>query len=209
MSVPNVSSGVEIGTAAENAIRATTVPMRTRFDDGTIRRWVQNDVGQKGWKQGEQPTTKLAVFANSDDVSTNNPSAPPPDLGVIRYPGPARESPREMVMQEWEGQVQEVGEWVFTARLVDLTQNSKEETEEADLPLDYLGEADRDLVVPGALFRWIIGYNWANGEKQPFTRIVMRRLPIWTEREVKSADQEAAELHDALFGNASERATSA
>ena len=97
---------------------------------------------------------------------------------------------------------------MFSARLVDLTRNSREETEEADLPMDYLGEADRDLVVPGALFRWIIGYNWASGEKQPFTRVVIRRLPIWTEREIKSADQEAAELHDALFGNASERATS-
>ena len=211
MSVPNmelVSSGVEIGAAAENAMRATTVPMRTRYDDDAIRRWVQNDMAQKGWKQGELPTTKLAVLANSDDLTTNNPSVPPPDLGVVRYPGPAHESPREVVMQEWEGQVQEVGESVFSARLVDLTRNSREETEEADLPMDYLGEADRDLVVPGALFRWIIGYNWASGEKQPFTRVVIRRLPIWTEREIKSADQEAAELHDALFGNASERATS-
>jgi len=113
-----------------------------------------------------------------------------------------------VVLQEWEGQVQEVGERVFSARLVDLTQDSKEETEETDLPIEDLGEADRGLVVPGAIFRWIIGYRWTNGEKERFTRVVIRRLPIWTEREIKSADQEAAELHNALFGNAGEWAAS-
>jgi hypothetical protein len=133
---------------------------------------------------------------------------PPPDLGVVRYPSPARESPREVVLQEWEGQVQEVGEHVFSARLVDLTGDSKEENEETDLPIEDLGEADRRLLIPGATFRWIIGYRWANGEKERFTRVVIRRLPIWTEREIKSADQEAAELHNALFGNADQRAAS-
>jgi hypothetical protein len=112
------------------------------------------------------------------------------------------------VLQEWEGQVQEVGERVFSARLVDLTRESEEETEETDLPIEYLSEADARLVIPGATFRWIVGYGWTNGEKAPFTRVVIRRLPIWTEEEIKSADQEAAELHNALFGNAGERAAS-
>jgi hypothetical protein len=110
------------------------------------------------------------------------------------------------VLQEWEGQVQEVGEHVFSARLVDLTGDSKEETEEADLPIDDLDDADRRLLIPGATFRWLIGYLWANGEKDRFSRIVIRRLPIWTQQEIKSADQEAAELHDALFGLAGRRA---
>lgn len=83
----------------------------------------------------------------------DHPTVPPSDLGVVRYPSPARELPREVVLQEWEGQVQEVGERVFSARLVDLTQDSKEETEETDLPIEDLGEADRGLVIPGAIFR--------------------------------------------------------
>jgi hypothetical protein len=127
---------------------------------------------------------------------------------VVRYPTLARDLPRERVLQEWEGQVQEVGENAFSARLVDLTRDSKEETEETDLPIEDLGEADRRLLVPGATFRWIIGYRWVDGEKERFARVVIRRLPIWTEREIKSADQEAAELHNALFGNAGSRAAS-
>jgi hypothetical protein len=134
---------------------------------------------------------------------------PPEDLGIIQYPQATRVFPPEVVLQEWEGQVQEVGERYFTARLVDLTEGSNVETEESELPLDNLVEADRALLKPGVIFRWIIGYRWEDGEKSCFTRVVIRRLPIWTEREIKSADKEAAELHHALFGNANQRATSA
>src|SRR5215475_8041195 len=121
MLVPNmepISSPVEIGAAAETVMRATTVPMRTRFDDEAIRRWVHTDEALKGWLQVERPARGLtAPPANGPDLSTRGPSVPPPDLGVVRYPSPARELPREVVLQEWQGQVQEVGEHVFSARL--------------------------------------------------------------------------------------------
>jgi|SRR5271170_2002648 len=211
MLAPNLdaaSSAIEIGATAEHAMRATNVSMRTRFDQGAIKRWIETDEALKGRRQAERPTTDLTVPANGRDFSTNAAISPPSDLGVVQYPNPERLLPREVVLQEWEGQVQEVGERVFSARLVDLTRDSKEEVEETDLPIDYLADADARLVIPGAVFRWIIGYNWANGEKAPFTRVVIRRLPIWTEAEIKSADQEAADLHNALFGNAGERAAS-
>jgi hypothetical protein len=211
MLAPNVdpaSSAFEIGAAAENRTRATTLSMRTRFNGEVIKRWVQIDEALKGSMQTERPATGPTVPVNGHAPSTTAPSVPPPDLGVVRYPSPARELPREVVLQEWEGQVQEVGKHVFSARLVDLTRGSREQTEETDLPIEDLGEADRRLLIPGAIFRWIIGYRWVNGEKERFTRVVIRRLPIWTEREIKSADQEAAELHNALFGNAGRRAAS-
>jgi hypothetical protein len=211
MLAPNMdpmSSAVEIGAPIENAMRATTLSMRTRFDDEAIRRWVQTDEALKGWMQADRPTKGLTVPVGGDNFSTRGPSMPPADLGVVRYPSSARELPREVLLQEWEGQVQEVGEYVFSARLVDLTGDSKEETEETDLPIQDLGEADRSLLIPGATFRWIIGYRWTNGDKERFSRVVIRRLPIWTEREIRSADQEAAELHSALFGNAGQRAAS-
>jgi CheY-like chemotaxis protein len=120
------------------------------------------------------------------------------DFGVVHYRSVEREVPREVKLQEWEGQVQEVGSNYFSARLVDLTAGEKEETEEAELPLDDLIESDRALVVPGAVFRWIIGYRYMYGQKERFTRVVIRRLPMWTEQEIRSADREAADLYDAL-----------
>jgi hypothetical protein len=208
--VNSVSSTVEIGPTADDTLRATARAggMRTRFNNAVIERWVQTDEAIKGWVQAERAAQTLTLPADRREVSTRSPSPPPRDLGVVQYPSPMRELPREIVLQEWEGQVQEVGEHVFSARLTDLTRGAKEETEEADLPIDDLVEADRSLLVPGAIFRWIIGYRWANGEKERFARMVIRRLPIWTEHEIKSADQEAAELHNALFRNAGWRAAS-
>src|ERR1700733_10222055 len=121
MLAPNMdpaSSAVEVGSAAENATRATTLSMRTRFDDEAIRQWIQNDETLKEWMQVERPSSEPTVPVNGRDSSTTAPSAPPPDLGVVRYPSPTRELPREVVLQEWEGQVQEVGDHVFSARLV-------------------------------------------------------------------------------------------
>ena len=141
--------------------------------------------------------------------STGPTSAEPLPTGVVRLPVSVLEPPIEIKLQEWEGQVQEVGPYFFTAHLVDLTANETEETEEAELPIDDLTESDRSLLVPGAVFRWLIGYRYIRGSKERFTRFVIRRLPVWTRDEIKSADAEAEELHNALFGNIKDRATAA
>jgi hypothetical protein len=120
---------------------------------------------------------------------------------------PVLEPPIEIKLQEWEGQVQEVGPHHFTARLVDLTANESEETEEAELPIDDLTESDRSLLVPGAVFRWIIGHRYIRGDKERFTRYVIRRLPAWSEAEIDAADREAVELHDAIFKHNEARAS--
>jgi hypothetical protein len=118
------SSAIEVG-AAEDMRRATTLSMRTRFDDDAIRRWIQIDAALKGWMQAGRLARGPTVPVNGHEPSTRALSVPPPDLGVVRYPSPARELPREVVLQEWEGQVQDVGEHVFSARLVDLTRGSR------------------------------------------------------------------------------------
>jgi hypothetical protein len=123
MLAPNIVSSAE----AENAVRTTTVSPRTRFDNEAIRRWIQTEDARMGWTQVERPATGLTAPVSGQDLSTRAPSAPPPDLGVVRYPSPERNLPREVVLQEWEGQVQEVGELVFSARLVDLTRELRKQ----------------------------------------------------------------------------------
>jgi hypothetical protein len=130
------------------------------------------------------------------------------DRAVVNLPTHLREVPREIKLQEWEGQVQEVDDAYFLARLVDLAANETEETEEVQLPLSDVTESDRALVVPGAVFRWIIGYRYIDGVKERFARVVIRRLPVWTEQEIRSADKEALELHDVLISNDGGRAAS-
>jgi hypothetical protein len=175
---------------------AVTVPgaVRTRVNDEAIKRWIASIRDQLS------EANSITAMGDQSKIDT-----PPDDLGIVRYPGPTRSGPREEVLQEWEGQVQDVGERVFSARLVDLTQGNTEETEETDLPIDDLVEGDKVLLVRGAVFRWIVGYRWEDGNKERFTRIVIRRLPIWTESEMKAADRRAAELHHALFGYGNRR----
>jgi hypothetical protein len=186
----NVSSTETATPSRSDAIPGSGI---TRFNKDVLAAWARVRKQRSPIAQDDtSPSMK------NGDLKT--------DFGIVHYQSVAREVPREVKLQEWEGQVQEVGSDYFSARLVDLTAGEREETEEAELPLDDLIESDRALLVPGAVFRWIIGYRYMYGQKDRFTRFVIRRLPMWTEQEIRSADQEADELHHALFGNHSDRA---
>jgi hypothetical protein len=165
-----------------------------------------DDLVVRGWKTRAAPVT---VEPPQKEQSTVSEIETPKDAGIVRVPPSIIEVPREVKLQEWEGQIQEVHENHFTARLVDLTTRDTEETEEVELPISDIVEGDRDLVVPGAIFRWLIAYKYGDGEKVRFTRVIIRRLPMWTDAEIKEADREAAELHDALFGNSKNRTAEA
>lgn len=179
----------------------TAIPSNSTFPGSSLTRF-NKDVLEAWARVRKQPSP-----SGQDDISPSMKNGElKKDLGVVHYRTVEREIPREVKLQEWEGQVQEVGPTYFSARLVDLTAGEKVETEEAELPLDDLIESDRALLVPGAVFRWIIGYRYMYGQKDRFTRFVIRRLPMWTEQEIRSADQEADELHHALLGNHSNRA---
>jgi hypothetical protein len=139
-----------------------------------------------------------------ETISSDADEAKPFSVGISPIPFPksqVRPAPREITLQEWEGRVVQLAGRIVIARLVDITAGEKEETEEVELPIDDVTEADQALLQPGAIFRWILGYSYASGRKERFARVVVRRLPVWTEREMQEADKEASELHDAIFGS--------
>lgn len=97
--------------------------------------------------------------------------------------------------QEWEGVVSSIDHDKFTARLTDVTGLPTTPQEEADFPLELVSEDDRDLLAPGAIFRWSIGYQrLPSGTKQLISQIVFRRLPQWTARDIARADEILATL---------------
>jgi hypothetical protein len=120
------------------------------------------------------------------------------------FPDKPRLRPREATftpLQEWEGYVVDVGKETFTARLIDLTSNDAQEEEEADFPVTDLSDSDQQMLRPGAIFRWAIGYRRTRGgTKERISRIVFRRLPAWTARELKENRRKAEELAAALQG---------
>jgi len=192
---PNNNAGVRTGPGT-GQVRVNNDVLRRRH----ARRWSSPDVDNTTF-QSTGPKPEGTGFLT---VAPEGPN----DLGVVTFPTSTRLIPREIKLQEWEGQVQEVGRTYFSARLVDLTADETDETEEVQLPLSDITESDQALLVPGAVFRWMIGYRYIDGVKERFTRVVVRRLPVWTEQEIRSADKEALELYNVLIGDAEERAAS-
>lgn len=100
-------------------------------------------------------------------------------------------------LQKWEGIVLEVKKGYFLARLIDLTHEGPDE--EAELPMEEITDQDKDLVKPGAIFYWNIGYlDRRSGQRIRASVIRFRRLPKWSRDEIKAAKREAAHLQETL-----------
>jgi hypothetical protein len=103
-----------------------------------------------------------------------------------------------LVLQKWEGTVTAVERGEFSALLRDLTDPSRAD-ERIDLPFEEVPEEDRDLIAPGAIFYWCIGYrDHADGQRERVSLIRFQRLPAWTERELAEARSAARALADRL-----------
>lgn len=102
-----------------------------------------------------------------------------------------------VALQKWEGYVTEVFEETFRAQLTPIKgQGGGQETE---ILLQEIDEKDRQLVEPGAVFYWSIGYDDRPSGRQRASRIRFRRLPAWSAREIEHANQDATRIKSLLF----------
>lgn len=103
--------------------------------------------------------------------------------------------PREKLvpLQSWEGTVLEVDGDSFVARLVDVADEHPDE--EASISTEELCDFDLELLEPGAILYWTIGYRYqVGGARERVSRIRLRRLPAWTKRQLDEARERAAAL---------------
>ena len=98
----------------------------------------------------------------------------------------AQAQSRFEVLQKWEGIVLDVLTDSFTARLIDLTRAGADE--EAEFALDEIDGGDRDLLKPGAVFYWNIGYSDSPTGRARVSIIRFRRLPLWRSGELELRD---------------------
>jgi hypothetical protein len=140
------------------------------------------------------PTAGLAA------LSTSSAEMAPDPLRVRFPPAPTRDdaAPGEFIITtvEWEGYVEEVQDERFLAMLVDKTTGRAERT---TVLFDEVSSFDLDLVEPGAVFYWSVGYRVRETrQREGISLIRFRRLPTWTARELTqlsgSASVRAAEL---------------
>lgn len=97
-----------------------------------------------------------------------------------------------VLLQKWEGIVLELSRDSFVARLTDLFGSSTEE--EAEIAFEEIDPQDRELVRPGAVFYWSIGYDDKASGRERVSLIRFRRLPTWTEEELGWVRREAEEI---------------
>lgn len=100
-------------------------------------------------------------------------------------------------LQKWEGVVLEVEGDYFRARLVDLTCPGPDE--EAEISIEELSPEDLELLEPGAVFYWNIGYhNSVNGQRTRASQIRFRRLPVWTKEDLEKAQVKATQIYESI-----------
>ena len=113
-------------------------------------------------------------------------------------------------LQKWEGTVTEVGKESFWARLTDLnnSMDTAGSTVDAGQPAEEIVEIgnedvssrdDLELIRPGAIFYWNIGYQTVNGQDSKTSLIIFRRLPKWSARKKASFQQKGEEFMKGLI----------
>ncbi|MGD0659084.1 MAG: hypothetical protein ABSD38_13545 [Syntrophorhabdales bacterium] len=137
---------------------------------------------------------------SSDFIETTDGTVSLPASGI----GPIPVRPigkvqfgRFVLLQKWEGIVLSLNGDTFKARVNDLVQKGVEE--EATIAIDELSETDRDLVEPGAIFYWSIGYHDSlAGQRTRVSLIRFRRLPGWRQKELEAAVSEVESIKTLL-----------
>jgi len=138
------------------------------------------------------PPTLRVIGASGDALSFRGASAASPRIT------------RFVIEQEFEGMVLSIAPagGAFVARLVDLTREAPEE--EAEIAFDEISPDDRSLIVPGALFSWIIGRaSETNGQVRRLSELRFRRFFRFTPEAIARAEKDAADMLELLNdGNA-------
>ncbi len=106
---------------------------------------------------------------------------------------PIKSDPNQFtVLQQWTGYVVEVGEDTFLSRLVPV--EGAGDDQEAEIYLDKIDPNDQQLVQPGAIFYWHIGYLDTPSGRYNTTSIRFRRFPAWSKRDLMEAELGVAKL---------------
>lgn len=167
-----------------------------------VHRSVALNIEKRQWVQSGQLTKidfNQVVPDSSNDESNILRKMKALDVPMSPISGPQVLAVRFQKLQEWEGYVTKVANDYFCARLIDLTSGDLVAKEEAEFPLTDVSRDDRELLVIGAIFRWLIGYQrHGRGPLQRVSQIQFRRIPAWTERDFAVANEFADDIEASI-----------
>lgn len=186
----------------------TRAEARATRPSETLETLVEEDTEARTTSVRDEPSTREPIMAHPmrSRISDPNPDGAnatiaPEKADGQRYVRPMYRLPKLptfRLLQNWEGYVQAVSGDNVQVILSDLT-NPRNPREESDIPLEDISSDDRDLVAPGAMFYWSIGYRrTVFGQVERVSSIRFRRLPTMSARTEQRAKTEALELKKKL-----------
>lgn len=146
----------------------------------------------------EDPGTTATYFAEMVEAF--------PQFNLLRLTNTLRRKPggrepsaglieeRSIILQQWDGVVLFRGKTTFTARLYEGYQDFP--VKRAEIEVEEVADEQRDMILAGAPFSWIIGYRVRAGTRSRFSEIYFRRLPSWTKKEIEEAEITASKLDE-------------
>lgn len=142
------------------------------------------------------------------DWGTGNRVANSTSGSCVILPPPPRRLPYAFrLLQQWEATVTTVGQDEFTALLDDLTDAARPR-EEAVFDLDEVSPGDLELVKPGAVFRWNIGYRTSvGGQRERVSYLHFVRIPGWRRSVVSDVVARGVQLRQQFSLHGNERNT--
>jgi hypothetical protein len=168
--------------------QSTSAPEAPEADRLSSRRGADERTSDSNLMRSEASSMRTdrrsQAVVNSDTSQQPESSSSPT---ILRAPDTIARMATYHAIQEWEGYVEDIGDDVFAARLVDLTSQAAPE-ERAELPLADLTLEQRSELRTGAVFRFTIGYEKTpGGQRKRVSQIIFRQLPRWTQRELEDA----------------------
>jgi hypothetical protein len=116
---------------------------------------------------------------------------------IIQLPAKTKRVNNMISLQKWQGYVLDILDGCLLVRLINLTRKGPDE--EAEIPIDEISEDDKDLIRPGAVFYWNIGYfDSYTRQRTRISLIRFQRLPAWSDEEIDAARQEAKRIQDII-----------
>lgn len=136
-----------------------------------------------------QPQIRTLTDMATDSAAAAEPPRHEAAVGAsLESAGPGS---RAVVLQRWEGTVEEITGTTFTGVLQDRSDAAPDEW--VELHMDDVAEDERSLVVPGAVFSWSIGYRDSEAGRTRESTIRLRRRPGFTGTEIAAALDRAAQ----------------
>jgi hypothetical protein len=121
------------------------------------------------------------------------------DSPIIKFPPISHRRSHMVSLQKWQGYVLRVTDNFLYVRLVDLNRVGIDE--ETEIPIEEISGDDKELIKPGAIFYWNIGYlDSYGGQRSRVSVIRFQRLPSWSREEIDAAKREAGRLQKIIIG---------